>query len=85
MANIYVSPTGSDTTGDGSYNNPYRHIYYAINQASDGDTIICKSGTYNEENLQGSYPYLRAGLTIKSETGNFEDVIVYADGWTGRN
>jgi len=85
MANIYVSPTGSDTSGDGSQSNPYKHIYKAIQVASDNDTIICKSGTYNEENLQGSYPYLRAGLTIKSESENFEDVIVYADGWTGRN
>ena len=73
MANIYVSPTGSDTSGDGSQSNPYKHIYYAIEQASDGDTVICLSGTYNEEE---GISNIGKSITIQSSTGNYQDVII---------
>ena len=40
-ATYYVSPTGNDTTGDGSESNPWQTISHAIDNASvsDGDTI----------------------------------------------
>ena len=76
MAEIYVSPTGSDTSGDGSQSNPYQHIYYAIDQANDGDTIICLSGTYYEN--QGRS--IDKNLTIKSQDENWEDVTIVIDG-----
>jgi len=78
MADIYVSPTGSDTTGDGSYNNPYRHIYYAIGQASDGDTVIAKAGTYHEGD---GVTITNKSVTLKSESENFEDVTIIVDGY----
>ena len=40
---IYVSATGSDTTGDGSENNPYQTLSYASSQSSSGDTIMLLS------------------------------------------
>ena len=75
--NIYVSPTGSDTTGDGSSSNPYQHIYKAIDEANDGDTIICKPGTYNES--EGRI-ITDKNLTIQSEEGNYSSVTIIIDG-----
>ena len=44
----YVSTSGSDETGDGSENNPFRTIQKAINTASSYDTILVVEGTYYE-------------------------------------
>jgi hypothetical protein len=49
MATKYVSPSGNDTTGDGSYSNPWEHIYKAIDETTSGDTILLFDGTYAEE------------------------------------
>lgn len=38
-AEHHVGPLGSDTTGDGSFLNPWRHIGFAESQAIAGDTI----------------------------------------------
>ncbi len=45
----YVSTTGNDTTGDGSETTPWASITYAVNNTSDGCTIIVKSGTYTDQ------------------------------------
>ena len=45
---IFVATTGNDTTGNGSYNKPYKTITYAISKATAGQTIYVRSGTYNE-------------------------------------
>jgi hypothetical protein len=42
----YVSPTGSDVTGDGTYGNPWQTIPHAISTATSGDTINVESGSY---------------------------------------
>lgn len=73
MADIYVSPTGDDSTGDGSSGNPYKHIHKAIDEISgDGDVIICKDGTYDEE-VGRSFSN---SVTIESESEDFTKVIV---------
>lgn len=77
MAVIYVSPTGSDTTGDGSESNPYQHFYKAIDEASSGDTIIAKPGTYHED--EGRV-IANKDLTIKSESEDYQDVTIVVDG-----
>lgn len=46
MAIYYISPTGNDTTGNGSSGNPWATISKAHTSAASGDTIICKDGTY---------------------------------------
>ena len=46
MATYYISPTGNDTTGDGSSGNPYLTIAKCVAVGANGDTIICKDGTY---------------------------------------
>ncbi|MFZ4411519.1 MAG: hypothetical protein ACOYOV_00450 [Bacteroidales bacterium] len=44
----YVSPSGSNTTGDGSFARPYLTIAYAISNTSDGATIFLLPGLYTE-------------------------------------
>ena len=46
-ADWYVSPLGSDTTGDGSAANPWRSITQAMSVASSGDRILVAAGTYD--------------------------------------
>lgn len=46
MSVFYISPSGNDTTGDGSSSTPWATISKAHTSASSGDTIICKDGTY---------------------------------------
>ncbi|MCP4650107.1 MAG: hypothetical protein GY853_08540 [PVC group bacterium] len=43
----YISPIGSDSSGDGSYNNPWRTFTQASSQMSGGDTLIYKDGIYD--------------------------------------
>lgn len=43
----YVSPSGSDTPGNGSEASPFQTIHYAHDEAAAGDTIIVGAGTYD--------------------------------------
>ncbi len=62
-ADVYVDVDGNDTTGDGTSGIPWETIGYAVSQASDGDTIIVRDGTYTENIEIGKQ------LTIRSENG----------------
>ena len=42
----YVSPTGHDGFGDGSYDNPYKTLSHTISKALTGNTIYLFNGTY---------------------------------------
>lgn len=44
-----VSPSGNDTTGDGSLEAPWKTIQKAANVAVAGDTVRIRGGTYREE------------------------------------
>lgn len=50
MTNWYISPTGNDTTGDGTEPTPYETISKAHSVAANGDVILCKDGTYTWTN-----------------------------------
>jgi len=43
---LYVSITGSDTTGTGTYANPYETISKGITQATAGQRVVVLPGTY---------------------------------------
>lgn len=43
---IFVSPSGNNTSGDGSKNKPFKTINKALNTAKAGDTIYLREGTY---------------------------------------
>ncbi len=45
---LYISTTGSNTTGNGSQGNPWRTLAYACSQATAGKTIYINAGTYVE-------------------------------------
>ena len=47
-AEVWVSTTGSDEAGDGSFNNPYRTIMKGLSEAGTGETVGIKNGTYTE-------------------------------------
>lgn len=51
LQGTWVSCTGSDQTGDGSGQNPYRTIQHAISVIADGGTIIVTPGRYVENVL----------------------------------
>ena len=42
----HVSTTGSDSNGDGTYENPFATIQTAIDASSDGDSVLVAVGTY---------------------------------------
>ncbi|MCP4688042.1 MAG: right-handed parallel beta-helix repeat-containing protein, partial [Desulfobacterales bacterium] len=66
-AEYYVAPTGDDTTGAGSMDNPYRTIQHTLdNVAASGDAITLRAGTYNE-NIR----IRMANITIQSMAGEW--------------
>ena len=65
---IYVSPTGNDTTANGSIDKPFKSINTALETAEPGDTIILRGGTYREGiNVRVRMP----NITIKSAKGEW--------------
>ena len=44
---VYVSTTGSDSTGKGTPASPYGTIAYAVSQAGSGGTVIVEPGSYS--------------------------------------
>lgn len=46
MADWYISPTGNDTTGNGSSGSPWLTLSKAYTGSSSGDTINVAAGTY---------------------------------------
>lgn len=62
---IYVGPNGSDETGDGSKDNPYKTIKYAVSQALDNDVINILEGRYDEDSIS-----LTKSLTFLGENEN---------------
>ena len=57
----YISPVGSDVTGDGTINNPWQTLYKATETViSFGDTIHVKQGIY----IETSHCNLSTGVSI---------------------
>lgn len=88
---VYVSPTGSDSAGDGSSANRWATIQYAVDQSlafmqprngASAYKIVCATGTYVEQvrippNTFAAMNGLgQGGIWITSETGNADDVII---------
>lgn len=60
---LYVSPTGSNTTGTGQIASPYRTIQHAVSASVSGDTIVVEPGTYS-----GTVS-ITDSITLESEPG----------------
>ena len=69
-ANYYISPTGNDTSGNGTTGNPWKTLDKAMSVGSGGDTYIFKDGAYNYAGIEldasikngsaGAYTTIRA-------------------------
>lgn len=70
---VYVSPTGNDTTGDGSQGNPYQTIMKGVTAAKTDDVVALADGTYNEHNIT-----ISKKITVVSQSGNNTKVTVDA-------
>lgn len=88
---VYVSPTGSDATGDGTSANRWATIQHAVDQAqsfmeprngASSYKIVCATATYNETvivpaNQFAAFNVLgQGGIWITSETGVASDVTI---------
>ena len=56
---LFVSPSGDDSTGDGSIGSPYLTIGKAITEATSGDVVRVRTGTYRETVT------MKAGVDVK--------------------
>jgi hypothetical protein len=84
---IYVATSGSQTTGDGSFSNPYRKVQDtspadpAYGQLGPGDTIVMRGGTYPDTGLYNGSQYFfcrfnRSGTPPNGTAGNGPMTIV---------
>jgi hypothetical protein len=66
----YVSTTGNDGTGAGTFASPWRTIQHAANMVRPGDTVNVRGGTYNESVTISASGSLAGGLiTFQSYAG----------------
>jgi parallel beta-helix repeat protein len=71
---IYVSPSGNDTTGNGSPASPYATISHGVAAAPAGAIVVVASGVYMETVT------ITQQLTLKSESLQPDNTIVNALG-----
>jgi hypothetical protein len=68
-ADLYVSKSGNDTTGDGSSGNPFLTIQRAVDVSVAGDTVHVLAGTYGEcVDARGKVVTLHAEDTTPANT-----------------
>lgn len=67
----YVSPAGSDETGDGSSSKPFRSPQLAVDAVALGGEVIFKTGTYVSPTI-----VLQRDVSLRSETGRPQDVLL---------
>lgn len=73
MATKYISPTGSDTTGDGTSGNPWQTIAKFLASSSSGDTCIMAAGTYSTVDQQ---TFVNRTLTGPAYTVGFPTAVI---------
>ena len=87
---IYVSPDGSDETGNGSKENPYASVYYANQTITDSGyfnryTIKVEDGEYDDmstrpENSKTRSIICKNYVTYEGNTEHPENCVIYYDG-----
>ena len=75
---VYASPSGSDTEGTGSRNNPYRTITFALSQAETNQTVTVGSGEYDLEGGE-TFP-IQVGLGAKIRGAGGDSTFVIGPG-----
>jgi parallel beta-helix repeat protein len=80
---IFVdAANGSDTRGDGSRNNPFKTITYAIQRAEAGSVIQLFPGVYSEESGETFPIRLKAGLTLRGDESTLGEGYLITGGGT---
>jgi hypothetical protein len=85
---LYVSPTGNDTTGNGSETNPYKTLnkaciqfksLYGSSSPGDNATIYCDAGTYTFNLKMDAFDAIKATnrwFTITPKSGITQDQVI---------
>ena len=81
--NFYISPSGSNTTGNGSIGSPWQTIEFAIENVNPGDALYLREGVYNEQLISVRSGTANAYITISNY--NNENVYIDGTGVDGRN
>ena len=71
---FYVSPTGSDSAGNGTITSPFATTSHAVARATSGSTVIVEPGTYREMIL------VTTKVTLESQSSQPSSTIVDATG-----
>ncbi|TAL67134.1 MAG: hypothetical protein EPN82_16320 [Bacteroidetes bacterium] len=71
---FYVSPTGSNSTGNGNIGTPWQTIAFAIDSVYPGDILYLREGTYNEQLVSVRNGTSDAYITISSYNNEVADI-----------
>lgn len=74
-ATFYVSNTGNDNTGNGSFAQPFASLPRAIEEANPNDVIELRGGTYFSFEIRIN----KNNLTIRSYPGEYATLIAFTD------
>jgi parallel beta-helix repeat protein len=74
---VYASTQGSDETGDGSAQNPYRTINHSADEAYSGDTVLVENGVYDENvDVTAKYIHLASNYIFSQDTMDIHSTII---------
>lgn len=85
--NLYISPTGNDTTGDGTQGKPFfslnrccEYVNSRITAIADGGIVfvLCTPGVYDYSQVEQNVSICKAGLKIQIKGQAIKDVDVGA-------
>lgn len=78
----FVSPSGNDSTGNGSLSSPYATLGKAISVATSNDTIVLRGGIYREGNVNVPSTKALRIVAYPGEIPEFRGSKNYTTGWT---
>ena len=68
---------GSDSTGDGTAQHPYRTISHSVDESYSTDTILVENGTYNENvDIKAKNLILASQYLISQDTLDIHNTII---------
>ena len=70
----FVSKQGNDKSGEGSQGSPFATITHAVDHANEGDTVIVKAGTYQNEEIEIE-GHTNKNIVLMSESGSSQTII----------